>query len=155
MPDSTFNNKLTTRQHRLADLIDKEFEKNPDAYLSFEYLYQTMREDFSLSEKDNYTWLRPKSTWNNQKARRDLTNDVLALKKDDIRQGIIITSSNGCKRATKQEAKEVLESERISLLNSLKRNWFQTKKMGFDNQTRIVFNEEKDTYEVFRKGGFE
>jgi hypothetical protein len=144
----TFNNKLTTRQHRLADLLDEEYDKDQNKWLESKYVYDEMQ---YRAEKDEeyYPYLRKNVTWNNQPGRRQLTADLEALKRDDVRQGVYISSEKGMKRANKQEANQVLKSEQESILKSLNRNIFQIKKIGLDNQVRLVFNYEKGIYEVF------
>jgi hypothetical protein len=144
----TFNNKLTTRQHRLADLLDEEYEKDQNKWLDSKYVYDEMQYRAETSE-EYYPYLRVNVAWNNQPGRRQLTADLEALKRDDIRQGIYISSEKGMKRANKQEANQVLKSEQESILKSLNRNIFQIKKIGLDNQIRLVFNYEKGIYEVF------
>jgi hypothetical protein len=144
----TFNNKLTTRQHRLADLLDEEYEKDQNKWLDSKYVYDEMQYRAETSE-EYYPYLRVNVAWNNQPGRRQLTADLEALKRDDFRQGIYISSEKGMKRANKQEANQVLKSEQESILKSLNRNIFQIKKIGLDNQTRLVFNYEKGIYEVF------
>jgi hypothetical protein len=144
----TFNNKLTTRQHRLADLLDEEYEKDQNKWLDSKYVYDEMQYRAETSE-EYYPYLRVNVAWNNQPGRRQLTADLEALKRDDFRQGIYISSEKGMKRANKQEANQVLKSEQESILKSLNRNIFQIKKIGLDNQIRLVFNYEKGIYEVF------
>lgn len=145
----TFENDLTSRQWHLYNFYKKEFAKDPNAFLNSEYIYNQMREDFDIPDSENYPPLKRNTDWNNQLARREITDDILALKKSERIQVIIISNANGSKIATKDEAADILQRERESILNSLTRNRSQLRKIGLDGQTRIAFNREKEVYEVF------
>ena len=94
--------------------------------------------------------LNPKSTWNNQTARRNITEDILALKKSNVVQVIILSTPKGSKIATESEIAE-LEKRKISLLKSLKIVYSQLDKSKLDGQKRLVLNQEKEYIETFLK----
>lgn len=83
---------------------------------------------------------------------RTLTSDLQAIKVNPTIVKILITSRKGIKIAeTKEEANEYLEKEKIEILSRLKRHLMQSKQYGLDKQTQIVWNQEKETLEVFTK----
>lgn len=145
---STFNKTHTTRQWNLYSILQLKFEKNPNKYLTLLEIYESMRQSFPHDD-DNYLHLKSSSVWNNQKARRDITNDVEALKKSEVIHHIVISNSCGVKIASNKDI-DKLEREKTSLLKSLKRVYFQLGKVQLDGQKRLVFNQEKDIIECFK-----
>lgn len=145
---STFNIKHTTRQWNLYKLLENEFIKNPNKYLTLKELYSAMRINYP-HDINNYCTLKANAPWNNQKARRDITNDVESLKLSLEPHHNVISNSNGVKIANKEDIK-ILEREKISLLSSLKRVYFQLGKAQLDGQKRLVFNQETDTIECYK-----
>ena len=82
---------------------------------------------------------------------RTLTRDLQVIKENPTINRIVITSRNGIKLAeTKEEANMYLEREKIEILSRLKRYYIQSKQYGLDNQTQIVWNQEKEVIEVFK-----
>ena len=121
--------KMNTRQWKLYEFL----KANMDHYLSREEIM----EQSGLYENEND---------------RTLTSDLQAIKVNPTIVKILITSRKGIKiAATKEEANEYLEKEKIEILSRLKRHLNQSKQYGLDKQTQIVWNAEKDTLEVFSK----
>lgn len=119
--------KLITRQWRLY-----EFLKEQDDFLSRE---EIMKQS-GLYENENT---------------RTLTSDLQAIKEDDTIKRILITNRKGIKLAsTKEEADKYLELEKVEILSRLKRYFKQAHNIQLDKQTQIVWNQEKDTIEVFK-----
>jgi hypothetical protein len=133
-------NDLTTRQWKLYRLIKRVYKSNPNKNLTNRSIYNAMYED--------YPPLNPKSTWNNQAARRYITDDLSAIRASKIPQVIVLTTSRGSKIARKNEVNQ-LERERISLLKSLKTVNSQLSKVKMDGQKRIVLNQEKEYIDTF------
>lgn len=88
--------------------------------------------------------------FNNSKGRRLLTSDIRMLKNSDLIQTIILSTNDGIKIANIKEFEEHLEKEEISVLKRLKLIHKQKKKAGLNNQTRIVFGQEKPIIEAFK-----
>lgn len=145
---NTFNNTHTTRQWNLYALLEQEYKTNPNKYLTLRMIYSAMRIAYP-HDIDNYGLLKANVAWNNQKVRREITRDVEALKYSERIHHNVISSSNGVKIANKENIKN-LEREKVSLLSSLKRVYFQLSKVQLDGQKRLVFNQEKDTIECFK-----
>lgn len=135
-------NDLTTEQWDLYKYLKKQYELDQDKWLFLE-------EDVYWFLRDNYTFLRPKTTFNNQPARRQITRDINALKNSKVIQVIVLSNSKGVKIATEKEAYDELVNEKIKLLKSLKTVNYQLNKIQKDGQLRLVLNYEKDMIETF------
>lgn len=96
----------------------------------------------------------PKMTteFNNRADRRQLTEDITALKNSDIIQVVILSNSQkGIKIASKEEYLELLQKEKMSCLKKLKQTYKQLEKASLNNQMRLVFGREKNVIEsLFR-----
>jgi len=133
---------LTSRQWDLYKLFKDAYKVDPNRYLSNREIYKALRE--------HYPALNPKSYWNNQTARRNITEDISALKKSKVVQVIILSTPKGSKIANEIEVIE-LEKRKISLLKSLKTVYSQLDKTKLDGQKRLVLNQEKEYIETFLK----
>ena len=101
-----------------------------------------------------YPLPRAGQDFNNRADRRQLTDDITALKKSDIVQVVIMSDSGkGIKMATEEEYAQHLNKKRMSLLEELKTNYHQLSKAKLNGQMRLVFNREKDIIESLLKGG--
>ena len=135
-------NDLTTRQWALYRLIKRVYKSDPTKYLSNRAIYRAMKED--------YPPLNSVSAWNNQAARRYITEDLAAIRRSKIPHLIILSTPRGSKIATKKEVIE-LEKLRTSLLKSLKTVNAQLGKVKLDGQKRLVLNQEKEYIDTFLK----
>src|SRR5690554_4121573 len=133
-------NDLTTRQWELYKLLKDVYKVDSGRYLSNREIYKALREHYPPLKENVY--------WNNQTARRNITDDILALKKSKIIQVIILTTTRGSKIANENEVNE-LEKRRISLLKSLKTVYSQLGKIPLDGQKRLVLGKEKEFIETF------
>ena len=133
-------NDLTTRQWELYKLLKDVYKVDSGRYLSNREIYKALREHYPPLKENVY--------WNNQTARRNITDDILALKKSKIIQVIILTTVRGSKIASQGDLKQ-LERDRISHLKSLKVIYSQLGKIKLDGQERIVLNKEKEFIETF------
>lgn len=152
--NSIYNKTHTTRQWNLYAILKEAYNTNQTQYLKLKNVYEEMRYRYE-GELETYPYLKPNTSWNNQTARRQLTDDIEALKNSDIIQHIVISNASGVKLATADEVKDELEKEKNSLLKSLKRVYHQLDKASLDKQTRLVFNREKSIIDAFSVSGGE
>jgi hypothetical protein len=143
----TYEIKHTPAQHKLYELLEEIYMQDDKKYTNMREIYSMMILRYGF---EYYDQLNKNTAWNNQKARRDLTRDIEALKNSESYQHIVISNVNGVKLANEEDI-QALEREKISLLESLKRVYFQLKKAQLNGQYKIPFNQEKDIIEVFRK----
>lgn len=123
-------NDLTTRQWKLY-----EFLKEQSKFLSRKDILKSV----SLYEENGET----------QSQLRELTRDLQAIKKSERIDKVLITGRTGIKLAqTYQEFKEYDEIEKLELLKRLKLLRKQERKYRSNNQTRVVFGQEKDIVEA-------
>ena len=134
--------KLTSRQWILYDYLKKH---------SHEYKHlEEILEDEEI--KNLYPPAKADTPINNQTNRRQLTDDITALKNSDIVQVVIMSDTgNGIKMATEEEYLDHLSRKKISLLKQLKINYKQLAKARMNGQMRMVFNREKEVFESFVK----
>lgn len=132
---------LTTRQWKLYLFLLKNYQEDSTKYISRKEIYWELR-DYYIKPLEH-------QDWNNAAARRQITEDILALKESKRLHKIILSNAAGVKIARKQEAKDNLKKEIASHLKSLNRIYKQIKKVGLDKQLRIAFNQEKDLIESF------
>ena len=135
-------NDLTTRQWEVYKLLKDVYKMDQNRFLSNKEIYKALKEHYPKLKEDTY--------WNNQTARRNITDDILALKKSKVVQVIILSTPRGSKIATESEIAE-LEKRKISLLKSLKIVYSQLDKGKLDGQKRLVLNQEKEYIETFLK----
>lgn len=134
-------NDLTTRQWKLYLFLLKNYQEDSTKYVSRKKIYWELRDEYPKPKEDQ--------EWLNTTARREITRDILALKKSNRLHKVILSTTEGFKIARKQEAKDNLKKEIASHLKSLNRIYKQIKKVGLDKQLRIAFNQEKDLIESF------
>lgn len=128
---------LNARQWRLY-----EYLKGQEALTHLRKILDDLRGDYGTYDEHSI---------NNSSARRNLTRDLTELKKNEVIQVVIISTVNGIKLATKEEAETFFRRERIKLLKQLKVLRIQERKALKHNQMRIVFNQERDTYKAFKE----
>ena len=135
---------LTSRQWCLYNYLKRH---------SHEYKHlEEILEDEDL--KPLYPPTDPSVPKNNRTNRRQLTDDITALKKSDTVQVVIMSdSANGIKMATEEEYLAHLNKEKVSLLKQLVINYKQLEKASRNNQMRIVFGKEKEVIESLIKAG--
>jgi hypothetical protein len=143
----TYEIKHTPAQHKLYELLEEIYMQDDKKYTNMREIYSMMILRYGF---EYYDQLNKNTAWNNQTARRKLTHDLEALKNSESYQHIVITNANGAKLANEEDI-QALEREKISLLDSLKRVYFQLKKAQLNGQYKMPFNQEKDIIEVFRK----
>jgi hypothetical protein len=84
-------------------------------------------------------------------ARLNITNDIRAIKKSEVIQKIVISNAKGVKIANVEEFDEWFKRKAISLKKQMGLLYKQLKKAQLNNQTRIVYNSERDFIEAFKE----
>lgn len=84
-------------------------------------------------------------------ARMHITNDIRAIKKSDVIQKIVISSSKGVKIANEDDFGIYFDRKLINLKSQMKLLYKQLKKAQLNNQTRVVYNSERDFIEAFKE----
>ena len=128
--------ELTPRQWKLY-----EFLKSQNDWVKQEHISSSLPE-YSVTEKD--------TPFHDTMARINITNDIRAIKKSDIIQKIIISSPKGVKIANVEEFDEWFKRKAISLKKQMGLLYKQLKKAQLNNQTRVVYNSERDFIEAFK-----
>lgn len=132
---------LPSNYYRLKDLLLKTYKEDPSKSLSAEEIFELLPDDFPRHKEH--------SSKLNSSAYRNLHKAIEALNDDLEIQHIYIVKNNRYKVATKEEAKEYMESYYKKANRMYSRMNVIAKKIGLDRQTRIVFNKEKDIVETF------
>ena len=129
--------ELTTRQWHLY-----EFLKQPTDWVKQEHI-SPLLPAYSVTEKD--------TPFHDTMARLNITNDIRAIKKSDVIQKIVISSSKGVKIATQHDFVIYFDHKLKALKKQMKLLYKQLKKAQLNNQTRIVYNSERDFIEAFKE----
>ena len=129
--------ELTTRQWKLY-----EFLKSQEDWVKQEHISSLLPE-YSVTEKD--------TPFHDTMARLNITNDIRAIKKSDVIQKIIISSGKGVKIATQDDFGIYFDHKLKALKKQMKLLYKQLKKAQLNNQTRIVYNSERDFIEAFKE----
>ena len=129
--------ELTPRQWHLY-----EFLKQQNDWVKQEHISSSLPE-YSVTEKD--------TPFHDTMARLNITNDIRAIKKSDVIQKIIISSGKGVKIATQDDFGIYFDHKLKALKKHMKLLYKQLKKAQLNNQTRIVYNSERDFIEAFRE----
>ena len=128
--------ELTPRQWKLY-----EFLKSQEDWVKQELISSSLPDLYGTDE----------TPFHDTMARINITNDIRAIKKSDIIQKIIISSPKGVKIANAEEFDEWFKRKAISLKKQMKLLYKQLKKAQLHNQTRIVYNSERDFIEAFKE----
>ena len=129
--------ELTPRQWHLY-----EFLKQQTDWVKQEHISSSLPE-YSVTEKD--------TPFHDTMARLNITNDIRAIKKSDVIQKIIISSGKGVKIATQDDFGIYFDHKLKALKKQMKLLYKQLKKAQLNNQTRIVYNSERDFIEAFKE----
>lgn len=82
-------------------------------------------------------------------ARLLMTKDIRAINKSDVIQKIIISSAQGVKLASKEEARAFIAGKYCTVFKSLERVRKMERKAGLDGQARLVFGAERPIIQAF------
>ena len=128
--------ELTSRQWKLY-----EFLKSQEDWVKQERISSSLPDLYGTDETPFHDTI----------ARMNITNDTRAIKKSEVIQKIIISNAKGVKIANAEEFDEWFERKAISLKKQMGLLYKQLKKAQLNNQTRIVFNSERDFIEAFKE----
>ena len=129
--------ELTPRQWHLY-----EFLKQQTDWVKQKHISSSLPE-YSVAEKD--------TPFHDTMARLNITNDIRAIKNSDVIQKIIISSSKGVKIANEDDFGIYFDRKLKALKKQMKLLYKQLKKAQLNNQTRIVYNLERDFIEAFKE----
>ena len=82
-------------------------------------------------------------------ARLLMTKDIREINKSDVIQKIIISSAQGVKLASKEEARAFIAGKYSTVFKSLERVRKMERKAGLDGQARLVFGGERPIIQAF------
>ena len=85
-------------------------------------------------------------------ARLLMTKDIRTINKSDIIQKIIISSAQGVKLASKEEARGFIAGKYSAVFKSLETVRKLERKAGLDGQARLVFGGERPIIQAFING---
>jgi len=128
--------ELTPRQWKLY-----EFLKSQEDWVKQELISSSLPDLYGTDE----------TPFHDTMARMHITNDIRAIKNSDVIQKIIISNAKGVKIANAEEFDEWFKRKAISLKKQMKLLYKQLKKAQLNNQTRIVYNSERDFIEAFKE----
>lgn len=128
--------ELTSRQWKLY-----EFLKSQDDWVKQEHISSSLPDLYGTDETPFHDTI----------ARINITNDIRAIKNSDVIQKIVISSAKGVKIATQDDFGIYFDHKLKALKKQIKLLYKQLKKAQLNNQTRIVFNSERDFIEAFKE----
>lgn len=128
--------ELTTRQWKLY-----EFLKSQEDWVKQEHISSSLPDLYGTDE----------TPFHDTMARMHITNDIRAIKKSDIIQKIVISTTKGVKIATQDDFGIYFDHKLKALKKQMKLLYKQLKKAQLNNQTRIVYNSERDFIEAFKE----
>lgn len=82
-------------------------------------------------------------------ARLLMTKDIQEINKSDVIQKIVISSAQGVKLASKEEARAFIAGKYSTVFKSLERVRKMERKAGLDGQARLVFGGERAVIQAF------
>ena len=128
--------ELTSRQWKLYNFL-----KEQDDWVKQERISSSLPDLYGTDETPFHDTI----------ARINITNDIRAIKKSDVIQKIVISSAKGVKIATQYDFGIYFDHKLKALKKQIKLLYKQLKKAQLNNQTRIVFNSERDFIEAFKE----
>jgi len=128
--------ELTTRQWKLY-----EFLKSQEDWVKQEHISSSLPDLYGTDE----------TPFHDTMARLNITNDIRAIKKSDVIQKIVISTTKGVKIATQDDFGIYFDRKLKALKKQMKLLYKQLKKAQLNNQTRIVYNSERDFIEAFKE----
>jgi hypothetical protein len=133
--------------------MEKKSELTPRQWVLYEFLKSqndwVKQEHISSSLPDLYG--TDETPFHDTIARINITNDIRAIKKSEVIQKIVISNAKGVKIANVEEFDEWFKRKAISLKKQMGLLYKQLKKAQLNNQTRIVYNSERDFIEAFKE----
>lgn len=129
--------KLNSRQWALYNLL----KNNPDEAL-FEF-------EIALNLPQHYNDYNTPAFFHDSPARHLMTADIRAINNNDTIQKIIISTKDGVKLASKEEAERYIKSQYAAIFRKLRRVRTLERKAGVDGQYKITFGSERNVVEAF------
>ena len=133
--------------------MEKKSELTPRQWVLYEFLKSqndwVKQKHISSSLPDLYG--TDETPFHDTMARINITNDIRAIKKSEVIQKIVISNAKGVKIANVEEFDEWFKRKAISLKKQMGLLYKQLKKAQLNNQTRIVYNSERDFIEAFKE----
>ena len=133
--------------------MEKKSELTPRQWVLYEFLKSqndwVKQKHISSSLPDLYG--TDETPFHDTIARINITNDIRAIKKSEVIQKIVISNAKGVKIANAKEFDEWFKRKAISLKKQMGLLYKQLKKAQLNNQTRIVYNSERDFIEAFKE----
>jgi len=133
--------------------MEKKSELTPRQWVLYEFLKSqndwVKQKHISSSLPDLYG--TDETPFHDTIARINITNDIRAIKKSEVIQKIVISNAKGVKIANVEEFDEWFKRKAISLKKQMGLLYKQLKKAQLNNQTRIVYNSERDFIEAFKE----
>ena len=138
--------ELNSRQWELYKVLKYLYNEDENKWHNLKDLLNELKsfKEYHYKETANF---------NNESARRILTNDlnILANSDSDIIPRVVLSTSKGIKIANSEEVLKELHKKKISILKEIIRLNKQYKKSSLNGQYRLVFEQEKEVIEAFYK----
>ena len=132
--------ELNARQWRLYRLLREQGDK------------WTLQRDIAAALPELYPCERAEA-FHDSGARLLMTKDIREINKSDVIQKIIISSAQGVKLASKEEARAFIAGKYSAAFKSLETARKMERKAGLDGQARLVFGRERGVIEAFTDSG--
>lgn len=128
--------ELNARQWRLYDYL----REHGDTWTKQREIARSLPDLYPIAEGQPF---------HDSGARLLMTKDIREINKSDVIQKIIISSSQGVKLASKEEARGFIAGKYSAVFDSLERVRKLERKAGLDGQTRLIFGRERDIIQAF------
>ena len=128
--------ELNARQWRLYNHL----KENGDAWEKQREIARSLPDLYPIAEGQPF---------HDSGSRLLMTKDIREINKSDIIQKIIISSAQGVKLATEEEARAYIAGKFSAVFDSLERVRKLERKAGLDGQARLVFGREREIITAF------
>lgn len=133
--------ELNTRQWELYNFLKQQDHPRTqfDIACALDEHYHLIQE---IEGKTNFVF-------HDTNARKLMTADIRAINKSDVIQKIIISTGDGIKLASEDEAKGFIRSRYGAIFRQLERARKLERKAGLDGQLKMVFGSEREIVQSF------
>lgn len=132
--------KLNSRQWALYNLL----KNNPDETFFEVEIAQNLPQYYN-----DYNPCNAAALFHDSPARQLMTKDIRAINQCDTIQKIIISTPDGVKLASRQEAEQYIKAQYAAIFRKLKRVRKLEHKANLDGQYKITFGSERNVVEAF------
>lgn len=132
-------NKLNSRQWALYNLL----KNNPDKVFKEIDIHYALHDWYRWTDSENF---------HDSNARLLITADIRAINECETIQKIIISTYDGVKLASRQEAERYIKGQYAAIFRKLRRIKTLEHKAGVDGQYKITFGSERNVVEAFTDG---